>query len=89
MSSLPSPNEVDDSASRYKLSYARLHGAAAILNSRAQSARQAGKLAEEQGEPLFAAAMRGKHRGLLEAVTLLEALERDRRLPPRRREGGA
>lgn len=90
MSSLPSPPSVDETASRFRLSYARLHGAKSILVNRARTARETARIADGEGEDLFAAAMRGKSRGLLEAAVLLEALENDRRLPPRSREfGGA
>jgi hypothetical protein len=57
----------------------RVHGAIVGLTKRAHSARVA---AREPGiDPRSAAALRGKARGLDEAIAFLQALEDGRRLP--------
>jgi hypothetical protein len=71
---------------RLLLRYARVHGVRRILLSRAASAARAAANASDER---FAAALRGKAKGLREAADLIESLERNRRLPSRHRDGVA
>ena len=65
----------------------RIHGAKAILNERADSARLAASMSDPNSQ--HAAALRGKARGYDEAGALLERIERGRWLGARRWVGGA
>lgn len=63
----------------------RAHGVRAELERRAETARQTAREAESRREVEFAAAMRGKARGLHEAAQLVAALENGGRIGRRRR----
>ena len=67
----------------YGLTRARVHGARNVLIARSRRARMA---ADSAPDERAAAALRGKAKAYDEAIALLDALENDRRLPPRSRE---
>jgi hypothetical protein len=68
----------------FDLNRRRIHGAIRNLSERATSALVASIEADGRGELFLAASLRGKARGLREAVDVLNALEADRRLPTKR-----
>lgn len=69
---------------RFRLGYNRVHGAAAILQDKAASARMAAFEADLHDQGMFAASLRGKAKAFDESAALLLKLERDRPLGRRR-----